>query len=219
MASLLERGAVIWREAVARFAARNEKTPIATVAELHEFCASRSAFIAQKKLYGYLKARMGTRYPAMFEDDVLIGSINIAKMHVFAACLSDMIVFAVALAGANGRLEREDQIAMARESYRLGIAGNRGSMPDEEAESEWLAAFDRRIEDVNWANVAAGGDCFTESPTALFDWAPIAPQLKQQDEEIVRNSIRFAWIEVKQGLRKRLDANAVAPDWQAEGEA
>ncbi|EIM73317.1 hypothetical protein A33O_16150 [Nitratireductor aquibiodomus RA22] len=45
---------------------------------------------------------MGTRYPSMFEDDVFIGSINIAKLHVFAACLSDLTIHAVAKVGAEG---------------------------------------------------------------------------------------------------------------------
>ena len=50
---------------------------------------------------------------------------------------------------------------------------------------------------------------FTESPDALVKWAPIADELKQLDEEIVRNSVRFRWQEVRRDLRARLDAQAL----------
>ena len=75
-------------EFAARFGTRRDKGPIDSPEKLNQFVATRSAFIAQKTLYGYLKTRMGTSYPRMFEDDVFVSSINIAKMHVFSACLS-----------------------------------------------------------------------------------------------------------------------------------
>ncbi len=214
MSQFWETGARIWRETKARFVARSQSEPISSVSRLFDFSSSRSAFVAQKKLYGYLKTRMGTRYPSMFEDDVLIRSVNIAKMHVFAACLSDMTVHAVAHAGADGRLDREEKRMMALACYRAGIEEQRDWWPAEEAPASWLEGFEKRIEDVNWENVAAGADCFTESPGALYEWAPVAPHLKRLDEEIVRNSVRYAWIEIRQSFRKRLDADAVASDWR-----
>jgi hypothetical protein len=53
-------------------------------------------------------------------------------------------------------------------------------------------------------------DIFSESPAALVRWAPIAPELKQFDQEIVENSIKFKWRDVRRDLGKRLDAAAVA---------
>jgi hypothetical protein len=213
MQSMLEKTAGLWREVAARFAARFERGPIATADALNEFASTRAAFVTQKKLYGYLKTRMGTRYPSMFDDDAFVESINLAKMHIFAASLSDLTIFTTAYASAGDRMDAEARMAMAADCYRSGVADNRGQLPHPEAEAAWIAVFERRLERILWEN-AAGGEGFTESPKALVEWAPIAPELKRLDAEIVENSIRFAWIEVRKEYRRRVDGQAVCRDWE-----
>jgi hypothetical protein len=61
----------------------------------------------------------------------------------------------------------------------------------------------------DWAAQADGNAPFVESPTALVYWAPIVDDLKVLDEEIVRNSVRYRWHEIRQQLRQMLDAPAV----------
>ena len=46
-------------------------------------------------------------------------------------------------------------------------------------------------------------------PAALVEWAPIVEDIKQLDQHIVRNSVRFRWQEVRRDLRRDLDADAV----------
>jgi hypothetical protein len=213
--TLLERSAGVMRDFAARFAVRRDNGPIDTVAELQRFVASRSAFVAQHKLYGYLKTRMGTRYPSMFEDDVFIGSVNIAKMHVYAACVSDMTIYAVSKATDGSPLVDEQRNAMARQCREAAIEDNADHAPDG-AEAKWRAAFDARLKEIHWANMAAGGDAFTASPKALLHWAPIADELKRYDGEIVRNSVTFAWPEHMRELRRRLVPEAVVADWRAQ---
>ncbi|MCK5778890.1 MAG: hypothetical protein KAH11_08865, partial [Rhodospirillales bacterium] len=87
-----------WRLFVSGFNFRRHAGRIHDIESIEEFVTTRSAFIAQKTLYGYVKTRMGTKYPEMFRDDNIIGSVNIAKMHVFDACLSDLCIWAVARA-------------------------------------------------------------------------------------------------------------------------
>ncbi len=219
MTGIIGRSATLVREFAARFTARRDSEPIETVPELADFVGSRAAFVTQKKLYGYLKTRMGTRWPTLFEDDVFVASINIAKAQIFAACLADLAVHAAATTGAGGRLDRAGCASLAGHVHAEGLAANRDAWPADIDQRSWAAAFAARVADVNWDNVAAGGDCFTESPQALVKWAPIAPELKKYDAEIVRNSIRYAWIEVRARLRERLAAEAVAADWKAGGEA
>lgn len=80
----LVRAKAFLPEFLARLTVRRDSGPIDTVESLCRFVSTRAAFVAQKTLYGYLKTRMGTRYPRMFEDDVLIASIDVAKMHVLS---------------------------------------------------------------------------------------------------------------------------------------
>ncbi|WP_260901876.1 hypothetical protein [Chelativorans salis] len=196
---------------------RRETGPIDTVEALARFVHTRAAFVAQKKLYGYLKARMGTRYPSMFEDDVFVESINVAKRHVFAACLSDIAVHTVARVVAAGGLEDEAGRRLALQCYEAGLAANRDDLKDEAMLAAWRSSFSERLEKAHWENLAAGGDCFTESPKALYHWAPIDETLKRYDREIVENSIRFAWAEIVRDFRKRSLPAAIAGDFHTIG--
>lgn len=212
MSGAIDWFAGAWREFASRFRARSNEGPIDTVEKLAEFAATRSAFVSQKKLYGYVKTRMGTRYVSMFEDETFIASINIAKMHVFAACLSDLTIFCVARAASLGDLTAQQRESLADECHRRGIAQYADQAPSDDAPGEWAAVFRQRLADVHWENAAATGEVFEASPKALLRWAPIAPELKKYDAEIVKNSIRFAWNEVRMDYRARLDADGLRAD-------
>ena len=55
------------------------KPPVTTPEELREFIESRAGYTAQVTLYGYLKARVGTRYPSLIEDPEFASSMTIAR--------------------------------------------------------------------------------------------------------------------------------------------
>jgi hypothetical protein len=218
MKSILDQftEAGLWfRDLAQRFSVRRDTAPIATVARVEAFAATRSALITQKKLYGYLKERMGISYPKMFEDEVFANAIHIATMHIFAASLSDLTVHVVGNATAGSTLPAPERCRMAVESYKAGIEANAAMVTEPDAPDKWLADFEARIDDILWDNVAAGGNAFTESPKALIKWAPISDEYKKYDREIVENSIRYAWNEIREDFRKRLDAPAVVADWTA----
>lgn len=201
-------------EFFARLTIRRDSGPIDSIESLCGFVSTRSAFVAQKTLYGYLKARMGTRYPSLFEDDVFVSSIDVAKMHVFAACLSDLAVYAAYRALRDQDLEDSARRDLALCCFNSGLADNedqaRGvrSFSIEDAET----AFERRLAFLDWKLGATGAVLFTASPAALFEWAPIAPELKRDDKEIVENSIKFTWREIRAQLDKRIDEAAIATD-------
>jgi hypothetical protein len=161
---------------------------------------------------------MGTRYPHVFQDDVFIASVDIAKLHIYAACLSDLAIFAVSRvlqdfpAGpAACLLDTETCRALALHCFERGLADNTEQAGAVAAFSpeEALADFRRRLAFWDWAGGAQGRAIFTESPAALVRWAPIAQALKRHDEEIVENSIKYTWRDVRQALDKRVDGAAV----------
>ncbi len=84
-----------------------------------------------------------------------------------------------------------------------------------EVRAEIVERFEARIKQTHWANAAIGENAFTFSPKALLDSAPIADELKAQDAEIVTNSIRFRWRDVREQLRKRIDRDAICAEWRA----
>lgn len=205
-----------WRKFAVLLGFGRETGPIADVAALEKFVATRAAFVAQKSLYGYVKTRMGTRYPAMFEDKNMIASLNIAKMHVFAACLSDLSIYAVATAAHGHAVPNDASRELARRCYLGGLRDNSASAPADFPAQECIAEFDRRLSATDWQQGARRPDNFTQSPASLARWAPIADKLKKLDNEVIQNSVRFAWRDIREQFNKRLDAAAVVADWMHE---
>jgi hypothetical protein len=159
---------------------------------------------------------MGIRYPAMFANDQMIASLDIAKMHVFAGCLSDLAIYAVAVGLHNQPLADADRVKLARRCYETGLNENLGSAPAEFSAQDCIQGFERRLADTDWSNGARRPENFTESPRALFRWAPIAIELKRLDSEIVENSIKFAWRDIREQFRTRVDSAAVYADWSRQ---
>ena len=204
----------LWfRDLAQRFSLRRDMAPIATVARVEEFAATRSALITQKKLYGYLKERMGVNYPKVFTDEVFTQSIDLAKLEIYAASLADLTCFCVANAMTDPLVQNQDRDAVARACYRHGLAFNADEASDEQR-ARWTDAFDMRLGKTVWSLRGEGGQHFIESPGALVRWAPIAEELKRLDREIVENSIRYAWIEVRTDYMARIRPDAVAADWR-----
>lgn len=215
MNSILEKAGRFWLEFSGRLTARRDTAPIDSVAGLEEFVATRSAYVAQKTLYNYVKARMGTRYPRMFEDDVLMTSLNIAKRHVFAGCLSDLTVFAVGTALSGAAVDDEARQALARQIYETGLRDGADDAPEQFSPQDAIDAFNQRLAFTDWSDMALRPENFTQSPRTLYRWAPIADKLKKFDTEIVENSVKFAWRDIREQFGKRLDAAAIVADWSA----
>ncbi len=220
--SFFKKTADFWSEFRGRLTFRYESGPIDSLVQLTDFVVTRSAFVAQKTLYGYLKTRMGTRYPAMFEDQIFIDSINIAKLHVFAACLSDLSIYVVAYALKNLPARNPDNYAaciqlqcdVARRCFEAGLLNNQkqiGSM-EQFSDSDARAEFEVRLQSTVWADAASGRDNFSYSSKALIEWAPIAPELKKYDTGIVNNSIMFAWHSIRETFKKRADPEKISAE-------
>jgi hypothetical protein len=63
----------------------------------------------------------------------------------------------------------------------------------------------KRANFVDWNAIADGPGAFQSSSDAMFRWAPIADSLKNEDEEIIRNSIHLRWIGVRRDLKETIN--------------
>ena len=184
--------------------------PIVDRESLAEFIGSRASHVSQAALYGYLRTRAGTRFPAMFESPDLLVSINIAKWHIWLACLSDISIFCGQCLRQSGQLDNATTGRAVTDAVRRVL--DETGEPDE-AGPDFTAAREQvlqRVTTCDWSVERDDDTIFSRSPDALFYWSPIADELKERDEPIVRNSIRYRWIEVRRNLRKLLDSKAVA---------
>ena len=195
---------------------RFDKSPIQTMSSLNEFVQTRSAYVAQTSLYGYLKTRMGTRYVSMFQDEVFSNSIAKAKWRIYASCLSDLTVFVTGIVATDGKLTDKDAIRLANRIYLDAIDATFHGDDASEIVSDVVRAFEMRCGTTDWAEVPVVENAFTVSPVDLIRHAPVVDEFKLQDSEIVTNSIRFRWRDVREQLRKRIDSQSILNDWVCE---
>ena len=178
--------------------------PVRDRAALQRFIDSRASFVAQTSLYGYLRTRAGMRYPELFSNDEFVKAIDAAKWQMWLACLSDLSVYA---GGLLARRTGADTAWIARlMDAILDAALAASGTVHEPVRVERVRA---RLALCDWTAIPDDGTPFSESPRVLIECAPIVDELKQLDEEIVRNSVRFRWQQVRRELRRDLDAHAL----------
>ena len=173
--------------------------------DLQKFIQQRSAHVTQTTLYGYLKTRIGVKFTAMVEDDVFSKSINIAKWNIYTTAIADCAFYVFSYLIAEKNLKEND----CKEIY-LNILENEkaNGLTDEiyqRAKQEFLNRYDK----INF-NKYYLENPFKESCLALYNWAPIADELKILDKEIVLNSMRLKWnlkIDEFKKLTKNLNFN------------
>ena len=209
-----------WRQAMgeffARFSVMKRANPVRSTAEYREFLATRPAFVGQKKLFEYVKQRMGMTYPEHFKNDEFIASLNVAKWQVYAACMSDLgIWMAAQLAAHSG--DAEEAGRLTAQCFAEAVTERFADVGFDGDPAEFVKAFEDRLALTDLATMAEGDSAFSRSPKELVRWAPIAPELKKYDVEIVENSIRFAWVAFRSEFKRIADLDAVLADWRASG--
>ncbi len=193
---------------------RFDNSPITSVEQLLDFVHTRSSYVAQTSLYGYLRTRMGTSYREYFQDEVFSAAIRAAAAKLFVSCLSDMTVFCVATAGQDRAMTKKEMQALSAYVFsaamHAGLEGAEDLVDQEQAEAD----FNKRIKKTDWDAEKDGEKAFTLSPENLVRFAPVIEEFKELDKEIVTNSIRFRWRDARRQARKRLNGQAIGRDWR-----
>ena len=177
----------------AMFKAFIPKKKIKNLDHLEEFIQTKSAWVTQVTLYNYLKTRMGTRYVLHFENDVFMGSVNLAKWNIYSVSLQDLTFFTFSYLNVNFNFQ---EISKAKEIFNKILDDEiSNKMPLDIIETA-RKSFDERLEKINW-NKYYQDLPFNPSALSLYKWAPIAEELKTLDRQIVLNSMILKWDIIK----------------------
>ena len=177
----------------AMFKAFIPKKKIKNLDHLEEFIQTKSAWVTQVTLYNYLKTRMGTRYVLHFENDVFMGSVNLAKWNIYSVSLQDLTFFTFSYLNVNFNFR---EISKAKEIFNKILDDEiSNKMPLDIIETA-RKSFDERLEKINW-NEYYQDLPFNSSALSLYKWAPIAEELKTLDRQIVLNSMILKWDIIK----------------------
>ena len=185
----------------ALFKAFIPKKKICNLSDLEDFIQTKSAWVTQVTLYGYLKTRMGTRYVLHFENDKFMKSVDSAKWNIYAVALQDLTFFTFSYLNANFNYREYDN--KAKEVF-FNILDDEisNSMPLNIID-EAKTIFEERLKNINW-NIYHDDLPFNSSALSLYKWAPIADELKKLDRKIVLNSVILKWDIVKKEFKERV---------------
>ena len=174
------------------------KKKIRNIEDLQKFIQRKSAWVSQVTLYNYLKTRMGTRWVLHFDNDVFLKSVNKAKWNIYAVSLQDLTIYTLSYLSVFFNFQETDKAKKIYESILKNEIQN--EMPQEIID-KGIESFSKRLEKVDW-NIYYKSWPFNESALALYEWAPIAPELKTLDRKIVLNSMILKWDNIKEEFSK-----------------
>ena len=156
--------------------------------DLKNFIQERSAHVTQTTLYGYIKTRIGSRYAMMFEDEVFLKSINLAKWNIYMAALTDCTFYVFSYLIDKKNLNQNDALEVFVEIIEYEKSNGLEDKLFEDAKLE----FNQKLKVIDWKNYHQENP-FKNSGLSLLKWSPIAENLKNFDKEIVLNSIKLKW--------------------------
>ena len=156
--------------------------------DLKNFIQERSAHVTQTTLYGYIKTRIGSRYAMMFEDEVFLKSINLAKWNIYMAALADCTFYVFSYLIDKKNLKQND----ALEIFIQIIENERSNGLEDKLFEKTKLEFNEKLKEVDWKKYHQDNP-FKNSGLSLLKWSPIADNLKVFDKEIVLNSIKLKW--------------------------
>ncbi len=184
----------------ALFKAFIPKKKISNLDELENFIQTKSAWVTQVTLYGYLKTRMGTRYVLHFENDEFMGSVNLAKWNIYSVALQDLTFFTFSKLKVDFNYQ---EMKNAEEIFFKILDDEISNKMPQDIIEEAKKNFVERMKGINW-DTYHNDLPFNPSALSLYKWAPIAEELKNLDRKIVLNSVILKWNVVKKEFDERI---------------
>lgn len=183
---------------LALFKAFIPKKKIKNINDVKEFIQKKSSWVSQVTLYGYLKTRMGTRYVLHFDNEALLESINKAKWNIYSVALQDLTFFVFSYLYVFFNYQEVDTAKKIYEAILDDEISN--GMPRDVIE-KGKKSFDERLQKIDWKTHFKSLP-FNDSALSLYEWAPIAEELKTLDRKIVLNSMILKWDNIKEEFIK-----------------
>ena len=174
------------------------KKRIKNIDDLESFIQKKSAWVSQVTLYSYLKTRMGTKYVLHFDNEQLLSSINKAKWNIYVVSLQDLTFYTFSYLNVFFNYKEMDH---AKRIYKKILDNEKKNGMPEEIIIKGKVSFEDRLNKINWKSYYNSWP-FNESALALYEWAPIADELKTLDRKIVLNSMILKWDNIKEEFQK-----------------
>jgi hypothetical protein len=165
--------------------------PVTSVQELADFLAAQTAYVAQRSVFEYCRARTGLNWDKLALERQFLDRLEVCRWEAYAIVLAEVAELAMIRLRRDGAADPQAYvpglIAAAHAALlRQPVPGHRAS---------WSDAADALERHLARAVLAAPRPVHllgVQSADAIFELLPIHAALRPEDREMFRNSVRFA---------------------------
>ena len=186
------------------------RPPIRDAEALADFIDRNAAFLAQKGIYEYSRARAGHYAKVLFSDAGFQAAAEVSRWRAYPLGLAMVGELVEGVLRPYER-DRSQQIEALRELVLLVF--DRYPVPaalDPQAWSEARADLARRLALVGLHPPKRAMDIPVPFAQAYFNLMPIHEKLRGRDFPTLRNYLRVSMCNIHEELTRRMDAQAVA---------
>jgi hypothetical protein len=187
------------------------KPPIDTREKLIEFLDTRAAFLIQKNIFDYARARSGPYFSQIIKEQAFKDSVEVARWTGFPTGLAALaeIVRGVLFNEAN-RKALNDAVSSATLS-----AFDKYPVPAALGEDIWKKARETLIERLALIDTHPpkfAKDVILPYAQVLYDSQPIHEELRKRDFEMIQAQLRINLVTMHDEFEKRVDKPSLLAD-------
>jgi hypothetical protein len=188
------------------------RPPIDTPEALAEFIDRNAAFLVQKGLYEYSRARAGHYAKVLFGEQPFKDAIELSRWRAYPLGLAMVAEAAEGLLRPAAGADRQAQLDGLR-AMTLAVF-DRYPMPPAIGETGWRTLreeLERRLKLIGLHPPKRAMDIPESFAQSYFDLMPIHEKLRSAEFPTTRSYLRVTMCNIHDELEKRLDAQTLAP--------
>jgi hypothetical protein len=187
------------------------KPPVTDAASLADFIDANGAFVAQKGLFEYSRARAGHYAKVLFNEKPFIEALERARWQAFPIGLA--MVTEVAESVLHPSIVHDRRAALDALTALVLDVFDRYPVPEQLGAPAWReqrVALARRLDLIGLHPPKPAKDIPTTYADAYIALMPIHEKLRGSDTPTLRNYLRATICNIHDELARRIDAAAVA---------
>ena len=190
--------------------------PITGVGELADFIDEQSAFVSQKGIYEYSRARAGHYAKVLFKEPEFIAAVDRARWRAYPLGLAMVAELVEGVLRPQAGDDRLHQLGALR-TLTLSVF-DRYPVPSTLSKDDWRAErreLASRLEHIGLHAPKFAKDIPEPFAKAYFDIMPIHKKLKMNEAPTIHNYLRVTMCNIHDEFTKRVDAAAISQQLRA----
>jgi hypothetical protein len=191
-----------------RLLGRSRSPPVRTASELAEFLGAQTAYISQRSVIEYCRARTGLNWEKLFAEPSFLDALEVCRWEAYAVVLVEVAELTLIRLRRYGAADPTIYLPALVQAAHAALL--RHPVPAHRA--SWTDAADAIERHLAQALMAAPRPVHllgVYSADVIFELLPIHADLRRQDREMFQNSVRFAICGAFDEMARRFDVPAL----------